>query len=473
MDVSYLKPGRALREPVYLQLYRRYREAIATGRLQAGERVPSIRSLASELDLSRGTVELAYQMLVSEGYFLAQGPAGTMVSPHLTGLRRAGDAGHGAGQQTPPEASPSAPTVPSLQLGLPALDAFPRKTWVRLAGQAMRGLDAAAMAYPDPVGHVRLREAIAAYLGISRGIACRADQVFVTVGYWGTLALICRTLLPRGSLGWYEEPGYRFARDYLQQAGMRLVPASVYAQGLAVGQAIADHPEARFAVVTPTHQSPLGVTLSLARRFELLNWAHDRHAWIIEDDYDSEFRYRGRPLPALKSLDDTARVLYTGTFSKVLFPGLRLAYLVVPADRVAAFRTAAQHLPGPGAVTNQLTVAHFMAQGHFARHLRAMRSLYAVRRDYLLDALAQTFAATLPVRSQAGGLQLLAEVGAGRDDRRLAAAARRRGLAIEALNDWRFAPLAAGGLLMGFANLQSPEQARAAVRRLHAALREA
>src|SRR5690606_18417073 len=220
------------------------------------------------------------------------------------------------------------------QLGLPALDAFPRKTWSRLAGRTMRSLETTAMTYPDPAGYEPLRRAIATYLGISRGIACSPEQVFVTTGYLGALELVCDGVLKTVDLGWYEDPGYILARQFLERTGMRLEPVPVDEEGLNVATGQRRAPHARFAVVTPTHQSPLGVALSLPRRLELLEWANQRQAWIIEDDYDSEFRYHGRPLPALKSLDRDGRVLYTGTFSKVLFPGLRLAYLVVPVSQI-------------------------------------------------------------------------------------------------------------------------------------------
>src|SRR5690606_22992593 len=197
---------------------------------------------------------------------------------------------------------------------------------------------------------------------------------------------------------------------YLELAGMRLEPVPVDEEGLNVGMGQQCAAKARFAVVTPTHQSPMGVALSLPRRLELLDWADRSKAWIIEDDYDSEFRYHGRPLPALKSLDRAGRVLYTGTFSKVLFPGLRLAYLVVPPAQVGTFREAAGHLVGPGSILPQAMVTDFMVQGHFARHLPKMRILYAARRGHLVDALTQIAGSRLQIQPQAGGMHVLAEL---------------------------------------------------------------
>ncbi|MHC6226335.1 MocR-like pyridoxine biosynthesis transcription factor PdxR [Pseudomonas sp. X10] len=470
MNLQHLRPSRALDAPIYLQLYRRYREAIAAGKLRPGDRVPSVRSLASELGLARGTVEMAYQMLVSEGYFVARGAAGTVVSPRLGSLTGARSA---KVSEPPAQPSPHPLAEPGealpFQLGLPALDAFPRKAWARLAGRNLRTLETVAMTYPDPAGYEPLRRAIATYLGISRGIACSHEQVFVTTGYRGALDLACRTLLQAGDLGWHEDPGYILARQFLERAGMRLEPVPVDEEGLDVRFGQRRAANARFVVVTPTHQSPTGVALSLPRRLELLDWAQ-RRAWIIEDDYDSEFRYHGRPLPALKSLDRNGRVLYTGTFSKVLFPGLRLAYLVVPAPEVGKFRDVLNHLPGPGSLLPQAMVADFIEQGHFARHLRKMRTLYATRRGYLVDALTQTLGERLHVQPQAGGIHVLAHLNTSQSDKVLAEAARARGLAVHALSDWRLGASTHGGLLMGFANFATAEDALASARRLEAAL---
>lgn len=471
MDLQNLKPSREQGEPIYLQLYRRFCEAIATGKLKPGDRVPSVRSLASELSLARGTIEAAYQMLVGEGYFVARGAAGTVVSPQLAKL--AGPARPRAVARSAPDAnSPQGAPGAALpfQLGLPALDAFPRKTWARLAGRNLRALETMAMTYPDPAGYGPLRRSIAAYLGIARGIDCSHEQVFITAGYHGALELARRVVLQDGDVGWYEDPGYALARRFLLQSGLRLEPVPVDDKGLDVARGMQRAPGARFAVVTPTHQSPMGMAMSLPRRLELLEWARTNRAWIVEDDYDSEFRYHGRPLPALKSLDRHGRVLYTGTFSKVLLPGLRLAYLVVPESQVARTREQVTYLPGPGSIVPQATVADFMEQGHFARHLRKMRALYAERRAYLVEALASELGERIEVQPQAGGIHVLARLGAGQNDRALVAAAQACGLGLQALGDWRVGRSGRGGLLMGFTNFATPDMAVAAVRRLRAVM---
>ncbi|PTA88676.1 DNA-binding protein [Kosakonia sp. H7A] len=457
-------------KPLYLQLYQRYRDAITTGRLSPGERVPSIRNLASELHVARGTVEMAYQMLVSEGYLVTKGAAGTRVSPQLARLPNAGNPPqHRTSGEQPYQVRQTGDILP-FQPGVPALDAFPRKIWSRLSGQTLRMIEATMMNYPDPAGYAPLREAIATYLGISRGIACAPEQVFITTGYQGALELLCRTVLRTGDSGWYENPGYFPGRYALQQMGMTLTPVPVDEEGLqvAAGQQMA--PNARFAVVTPSHQSPTGVALSLPRRLALLAWANQKDAWIIEDDYDSEFRYHGHPLPALKSLDHEQRVLYTGTFSKVLFPGLRLAYLVVPPALQQTFHEAVNHWPGPGSILPQAMVAAFMQQGHFVRHLRKMRQLYAVRRGYLVEALESIIGSSLRIQPQAGGIQVLAWLNEHQCDKTLATAAQAAGLGVRALSDWEAGTRQQNGLLMGFTSFTSAEEAQAAVKRLAALL---
>lgn len=457
------EPDRSQQAPIYRQLYQRFRESIADGRLRPGDRVPAVRALAAELNLARGTVEAAYQLLIGEGYLITRGAAGTVVTPHLA-----------------PASSPQAHIPPAsmayqpihagelplaLQMGLPALDAFPRKLWTRLAGRQLRQTGLEGLVYPDPRGHAPLRAAIATYLGISRGIACRPEQVFVCAGYRACLDLICHTLMQPGDTCWLEEPGYFMARNALLEAGAQLVPVPVDDQGLEVAQGIARAADARFAVVTPTHQSPLGMSLSLPRRLALLAWANQRDSWIIEDDYDSEYRYQGKPLPALKSLDQQGRVLYTGTFSKVLFPGLRLAYLVVPAEQSDAFARQADRLHNHCPHLLQATVCAFLNEGHFARHLNKMRNLYARRRQWMVDALQQQFGERLLINPQAGGMHLVAALSEG-DDVKLALRARAVGIAVEPLSQWYLQGMPRQGLVLGFTNIASAEQAAAVARRL-------
>ncbi|TCW63689.1 PLP-dependent aminotransferase family protein [Burkholderia sp. SRS-25] len=465
MKFDDLMPDRHLDMPVYRQLVRRFRDAIETGKLAPGKRVPSVRSLASELDLARGTVEAAYQILIGEGYLVARGPAGTVVSPQLPDGRQPRAAAPRPDE--PPRGDPAKSGPKPFQMGVPALDAFPRMPWIRLTGRHVRAMATPSLDYAPPQGHDGLRRALSAYLGVSRGIDCTAGQIFITAGYRGALDLICRTLLRPGDTGWFEDPGYIHARRLLEHAGMRLVPVPVDEDGLCVEAGLRRAADARFAVVTPAHQSPLGVALSLPRRLALLDWARQQRAWIVEDDYDSEFRYHGRPLPALKSLDRHHRVLYTGSFSKVLYPGLRLGYLVVPDEQVAAFRDTAGWLGGSGQMLMQSVVADFMEQGHFARHLKKMRALYAARRAWLIDALGKVFGDTLDIPPRAGGLHVVAYWRTAVDDRAVARMADLQGFSIQPLNDWSPGGRLAPGMLLGFTNLTSAQQALTLVRRLY------
>lgn len=452
-------------EPIQHQLYQRFRAAIAAGRLIPGQRLPSARSLAAQLGVARGTIDAAFARLMGEGYVEARGPAGSFVSPHLTAA-------------TLPVPMPRTPVPPAgpgrstrslpFQPGLPALDLFPRKVWSRLVAQAARTLAAPALAYPDPAGWPGLRVAVAAYLGVARGIDCEPEQVFITAGYQGALALFARARLAPGDKVWVEDPGYLQARRALLGAGASLVPIPVDAEGLVVEDGIARADDARCALVTPTHQSPLGMALSLRRRLALLAWAARTGAWIIEDDYDSEFRYSGPPLAALKSLDRQHRVLYAGSFSKVLFPALRLGYLVVPDMDIAAFAGAAESLQWGCPALEQAAVTRFMAEGYFARHLRRMRGVYTARRKALAAAITAEFGGAVRIDPQAGGIHLLLRW-PGTDDVHLAACAAAAGLAPQPLSPMAAGAGGEGGLMLGFANVDTSETAMLAAR-LHRAL---
>ena len=449
--------------PLFRQIYDRTRIAITTGRMRPGERLPSARSLAAQLGAARGTVEAAYATLAGEGWIVAHGAAGTVVAPRLgeapqlKPLALAPARRHCASSTVGAESAPR-----PFRMGLPALDAFPRKLWARLVAREARTVSPGRLDYPDPAGDHGLREAISAYLAISRGVFCTPGQVFITGGYQGGLSLIARALFEPGAAVWLEDPGYRLARRGLVAAGAHLVPIPVDHDGMRVEEAIAHAPQARFAVVTPSHQSPLGVALSLSRRLALLTWAEANSAWVIEDDYDGEFHYAGRPLPALKSLDRGDVVLYAGSFSKVLFPGLRLGYLVTPARLAERFTAAAHALSGGYGRLEQLVVARFMTEGHFARHLKRMRGLYAARRTHLAAALINAFGDRLQIGLQSGGMHLLARPSGGAPDRELVRRAERDGLAPAALSAHAIVADTGPGLLLSFTNIPETQAEPAA-----------
>lgn len=446
--------------PLYQQIYLRLRNAITDGLISPGQRIPAARALAKELGLARGTIESAYSLLASEGYVQARGQAGTVVMPGLE---------HIGGTPLPAEpASASIPALPqtqpvaSFQMGLPALDAFPRKIWARLAARCARSTQIQDMVYPPLAGVTILREAIAGYLRVSRGINCVPQQVFITSGYRDTIELVSRTLLAAGDKAWVEDPGYGPTKDMLASMGMALVPVPVDNEGICVEQGKERAADARLAIVTPAHQSPLSVSLSLARRLALLDWAAHSNAWIIEDDYDGEYRYLGRPLPALKSLDGEGRVIYSGTFSKVMFPGLRLAYCVVPQGLVTRFGDAVQiHGSGAPALVQAIVTA-FMKEGHFSRHIQRMRRLYAERRVAVAAGLMDVLAERLRVELQPGGMHLILRPreGAGMDDVAIARRMCEQGMFAHGLSSWYLKPPVTHGLLISFTNVVSRDMAR-------------
>jgi GntR family transcriptional regulator/MocR family aminotransferase len=463
--VASVRLDRRLATPLFRQVYQRIRSAILDGTLPPGSSLPSTRSLAGQLSTARGTIELAYALLGGEGYVVGRAAAGTVVNPGLTQpsmfargqtlggkLTSAGD--------DPARIQPARP----FQMGLPALDAFPRKLWARLHARRARGLSSMAMVSQDPAGYAPLRQAIAGYLAIARGIRCSARQILITAGYQGALGLITRMLLVPGDAVWFENPGYFRARNALALAGATVISVPVDRDGLDVRLAMKRSPEARLAVVTPSHQCPLGVTLSLPRRLELLAWAAKTGAWLVEDDYDSEFRYLGRPLAALKGLDDAGRVFYAGSFSKVLSPGLRLGYLVVPLSEVDRFCQAAELFAPSSSLLDQMVVADFMTEGHFARHLKRMRRLYAARRDALVSALRTIFGDRLALDVPPGGMHLIGRFPGHRNAIALAKRAQREGLA--PLSVCLHGHPSEFALLLSFTNVPA-EQATREAQRLH------
>jgi len=469
MPVPPLDPSAA--EPYYRQIYDRLRNAMASGLLKPGDRIPAARALAKELGLARGTVEVAYSLLAAEGYTEARGQAGTIVTPGLR-LRMPvvrpapmPDAGASAVSFRPDSILP-------FQMGLPALDAFPRKIWARLGARCIRAMQPADMTHPPVYGSPMLRAEIAAYLQVSRGIGCTPSQVFVTSGYRHSMELIGLTLLKAGDRVWLENPGYPPTRELLRRMQIDAVAVPVDGEGMVVAEGLRLAPKARAAVVTPAHQSPLCVSLSLPRRAALLDWATRNKAWIVEDDYDGEYRYASRPLPALKSLDRDGRVLYAGTFSKVLFPSIRLAYLVVPPAQVERFEDVIHAFAGGSPELTQSIVTAFIAEGHFARHIQRMRRLYAERRDATKAGLESALGRHVRIDPQPGGMHLVLRLQGRQSDRRLVAHMREEGLYAEALADWGMdggsGKKRKGGpaILLNFTNVETQAMAEKLGRRI-------
>lgn len=459
--------------PRYRRVYRHIRAAILEGRLGAEERLPSTRALAAEAGLARKTVEEAYAQLEAEGYLVRRGGSGSFVADvagsmpvrnrgavKLAGRRTLSKRGRAIAAST---ACVEPSTVRPFAAGLPALDAFPLELWQRLVARHARRLDASSLVYADPAGHPPLREAVAAYLGNARGVRCDASQVVIVSSSQQALDLIARLTLDPGDDVWIENPCYPGARAALLGSGARLVPVRVDDDGLDVAHGVELAPEARLAYVTPSHQYPLGTTLSLERRLALLAWARRADAWIVEDDYDSEFRYDGRPVPAIQGLDSAGRVIYVGTFTKVLYPSLRLAYLVLPPDLAQSFVNARAQIDGHPPPFLQGVVAELITEGHFSAHVRRMRALYRGRRDVFLEA-AQKHLPGLDFPVLHAGLRGTGFFRDTRDDREVSERAARRGIEAPPLSRY-YRGNARSGLVLGYAGLP-PDEIRRGMREL-------
>jgi GntR family transcriptional regulator/MocR family aminotransferase len=433
------------------QISQTIRAAILDGRIEPGARLPSWRDLAAQLGVARGTVRAAYERLADELLVATSGPAGTHVTeqpPRATTTAAIESVAPVPSKLPGPGAAP----LP-FEMGVPAQDGFPIKLWTRLVARAARADAAAPTRNPDPCGVLELRVQIAGYLALARGIRCTPAQIIITRGYRDGLNLAIRTLRVEGGAAWMEDPGYFVARAALTLAGMRPVPVAVDEHGLDVQQGLAMAPDAALAVVTAGQQAPLGVTMSIGRRRALLRWAMQSGGWIVEDDYLSELQLKGRAAPALLAMDPAARVIYVGTFSKTISPALGVGFIVAPPALAARFAEVAACLaPAPNAMI-QLAVAEFVREGHYLRHLRRMKRLYAERRDALRTCLGD-----LAGVEAMAGLALVLRLPPGSDDVTIARAALARGLAPAPLSKWYASDSGrTPGLLLGVTNLSETE----------------
>ena len=454
---------------MYRQLYDWFRRAIINGQMRPGQRVPSTRGLAAELKISRIPVLNAYEQLLAEGYFETFVGAGTCVArsiPDDTLSPPAGKVRKGSqrideksGTRRLSRRGAALTRVPAqtwldnlgaFRVSLPAIDHFPIGVWSKLVARHARRPPRGIMAYGDAMGYLPFREAIAEYLGASRGGRCESSQILVTTGSQQALQISAQVLLDPKDRVLMEEPGYPGARQAFLTAGAQLIPVRVDHDGMNVAEIIRRGDNARAVYITPSHQYPMGMTMSAPRRMLLLNWAVRTGAWIIEDDYDSEYRFGSRPIASLQGLDTDERVIYIGTFSKVMFPALRLGYVVVPKDLVPAFSAARDAADIFSSTLYQAVLTDFIREGHFARHIRRMRMLYMDRRRALVNAIHTQMGDMFEVIGAEAGMHLVALLPPGTNDAAVSRKAAQRGISAMPLSSCYMKPPTKSGLILGY-----------------------
>jgi GntR family transcriptional regulator / MocR family aminotransferase len=470
-------------KPLHKQIYDAFRAMIVLGNLRAGQQIPSTRALASELGISRIPALGAYAQLLAEGYFESRTGAGTFVcssmpdqlAPNERRVRSV--QAHSVSRRIAKRVSllPRYERLPWLggsgafSVSQPAFDQFPFQLWSSLVMRHVRNPRANALRYGSALGLESLREAICTYLRTARAVRCNPQQIMIVAGSQQALEISARVLLDPQSRVWIEEPGYWLARHVLMAAGCHLVPVPVDTEGIDVAAGIKLHRKARAAFVAPSHQYPLGATMSASRRLKLLDWAESAGSWIIEDDYDSEYRYASMPIASLQGLDYDSRVIYIGTFSKTVFPSLRIGYVVVPSDLVVRFAAVRYAMDIAPPYLYQAVLTDFLSEGHFARHIRRMRLLYAERRTALVDSIRKEFGSTLEVHGSEAGMHLTVTLPAGFLDQELAARAAGQKLWLSPLSSAYAGALTRQGLILGFGGTSAAEMPKA-VGRLRDAL---
>jgi GntR family transcriptional regulator/MocR family aminotransferase len=458
-------------EPIHRRIYLSIRRDIVDGLLTPGTHLPSTRQLSTDLGVARGTVVIAYDQLRVEGYLEAEVGAGTRVTAHVPDLcmrvetssqpgrlhsetRQASRRGRVAVEEF--ERGPldvgAARSPRAFRSTPPAIDVFPIDTWTRIASRQWRRATTKDLSYGDPMGYLPLRRVIAEYVRSTRGVRCDAERILIVGGTQQGMDITARTLTEPGDAVWMEDPGYFAMRGVLRSAGAHVVPVGVDFQGIDVNEGKRLAPNARMAFVTPTHQMPLAVPLSADRRAELLEWAAAADAWIFEDDYNTDFQYATRPIAALQASDRDGRVVFCGTFSKSLFPGLRIAYLVVPESVVREFRAIRFFSDIQQSYIDQATLCEFIADGHYERHIRRLRSIYQGRRDLLFDGLRQCGPWLEPTRHDSGR-ELTVWLNPRLSDVEVAEAAASAGVTVMPLTPWVISHRLAPSLRLGYSGI--------------------
>jgi GntR family transcriptional regulator / MocR family aminotransferase len=469
---------------LYRWLYDELQMAILDGRLRPSSRLPATRDLAQAYGLSRATIVAAFDQLKAEGYVEGKSGSGTYVSQVLPeqlltvrGPRSEKRLPHRpvslseyARRLQPFRGVPQRP-LRAFRPNQPALDMFPTTLWAQVAARRLRRVSANLLAGGEALGYRPLRQAVADYLNSSRGVKCTADQVLILSGAQEALDRTARILLNPGEAVWTEEPGYPGASVVFRAVGARICPVPVDGEGLDLDRGKRNWKAPRLVYVTPAHQFPLGVTMSLRRRLALLDWARQAGVLIFEDDYDSEYRYSGRPIPALQGLDRSGVVIFAGSFSAVMFPALRLGYLVVPPEMVDVFAAAESVSTHHPPLLEQAILCDFITEGHFARHIRRMRELYAERLSVLLECAREKLMGRLEISNVEAGLQTVGWLKSGLKAERIAEMAATRDVEVVPLSQYASGRSKREGLILGFAAVD-PRELRRGVEELGKVLNE-
>lgn len=463
-DVLLREIDRRSTVPLARQVYEIIRKIILSGALRVGAKLPASRALAKELGLSRNTIIFAFEHLISEGYVVSKTGSGTFVSDtvpdlpasasvllepsltdtpaHVTLSRRGADVVRAA--------QASSTQWGAFVAGVPDVSLFPHDIWVRLLKRRWKKPDPNLLTYAHGAGYYPLRRALSEHLQIARAVRSNPDQVIITNGIHQSISLIANLLADSGQLAWIENPAYWGARTVLQAAGLNTVAVDVDDEGIAPTEQHLQTPP-HLIFVTPSHQYPLGTVMSLARRRMLLEYARVQRSWIIEDDYDSEFRFDGQPIASLQGLDTHDRVIYVGTFSKTLFPGLRMGYIVLPKALSAHFAIGLSDIYREGRLMDQAVLADFMEEGHYAAHIRRVRVHYARRQALLREAIHEVFGSDWPMSTHEAGLHLVMHLPPGTDDVGIVLAARSLNISVRALSRYYASGEGRPGLLFGYA----------------------
>ena len=451
--------------PLYRQLYNNFRQSILNGKFSPGQKLPGTRSLAAELNISRNTVVLAFEQLLLEGYLKGKIGSGTFVNEipdnilnvkekvnrKKSGKKISTNLINQLGSPELIQRNTSSEQIIPFQNGVPSLDEFPIKTWVKLNNQTAKTTSEVQLGYGDAAGYWPLREEIASYLRTYRAVNCNAEQIIIVNGSQQGLDLVMRVLLNPGDYVWHEDPGYFGARASMLFAGAKIFPSPLDDEGLDVEYSSKKYLPPRLIYTTPSHQFPLGYTMSISRRIQVLQYASKNDCWIIEDDYDSEFRYSGNPLPSLQGMDKNSCVLYLGTFSKVLFPGLRLGYLVLPdPEMLNLFVSAKSMMDRQSPTFEQIITSQFLKEGYFTKHIRKMRILYKERQEFLIKEVEKEIGNLIKLKSSEAGMHLIAWLPENFDEIKISKKAKENNLIVYPVSEYVLKFKQKPGLFLGY-----------------------